>query len=238
MTQEHAGSKNPEADNLPIRGLVHDLNNLITVIRGNITLSREQLDAEAQGHSNLAAADYAAGQLRPLIAQLAALQQTDTGSSCTNPETLARECIAICLSSSPVEGRIEVESEVPAVAMERGAMTRIINNLLINAKEAMPQGGKVVLRLSRLGPDDVPPEGLPGGNYVCIEVSDNGPGIAPEKLIRIFEPNYSEKVWGQGLGLASSRALVEQAGGTLTASSEAGQGANFRLILPSVEDEA
>lgn len=146
--------------------------------------------------------------------------------------------MAICLGASSVEGHIELESAVPAVAMERGALARIINNLLINAKEAMPQGGKVVVRLSRLSPHDPPPEDLPSGNYVCIEVSDNGPGIAPEKLIRIFEPNYSEKVWGQGLGLASSRALVEQVGGTLTASSVVGQGASFRLILPSLVGEA
>lgn len=238
MTEEHAGDTNPEADNLPIRSLVHDLNNLITVIRGNITLSREQLDAEAPGYSNLVAADYAAGQLRPLIAQLASLQHAGTAPNSTDPEPLVRECMAICLGASSVEGWIEVESAVPAVAMERSAMTRIINNLLINAKEAMPHGGKVVVRLSRLSPHDPPPEDLPSGNYVCIEVSDNGPGIAPEKLIRIFETNYSEKVWGQGLGLASSRALVEQVGGTLTASSVVGQGASFRLILPSLVGEA
>ncbi len=238
MTEEHAGNTKPESGNLHIRALVHDLNNLITVIRGNITHCREELEAEAPRASNLAAADYAAGQLRPLIAQLAALQQAETGSSYTDPESLVRECMAICLSESLVEGRIELESAVPAVAMGRATLARIINNLLINAKEAMPQGGRVTLRLSRIGPDASPPEGLPSGNYVCIEVSDNGPGIAPEKLTRIFEPNYSEKVWGQGLGLSSSRALVEQAGGTLTASSLDGQGATFCLMLPSLQGDA
>jgi signal transduction histidine kinase len=238
MIKEHAGNTKPDSGNLPIRGLVHDLNNLITVIRGNITLCREQLEVGDQQDSNLAAANNAAGQLRPLIAQLAALQQADNGSSYTDPESLVRECMAICLSSSLVEGRIELESAVPAVAMERGALARIVNNLLINAKEAMPQGGRVILRLSRIGPDDLPPEDLPSGNYVCLEVTDNGPGIAPEKLIRIFEPNYSEKVWGQGLGLASSRALAEQVGGTLTASSIEGQGATFCLILPQLQGDA
>jgi signal transduction histidine kinase len=238
MTEAHAHDSGSGTGNLPIRALVHDLNNLITIIRGNITLSREQLDAAAQAQSNLANAETAAAQLRPLIAQLAALQHPVSPLSCSEVEPLLRECMTICLGASSVEASIEVESEVPSVAFERGLLSRIINNLLINAKEALPEGGRVVLRLSQLGPQDPLPESLPSGNYVSIEVNDNGPGITPEKQRRIFEPNYSEKIWGQGLGLASSRALVEQGGGTLTVDSEADQGANFRIILPAAADGA
>ena len=233
MTVKQSGNPAPPADNLALRSLVHDLNNLITVIQGNLTLAREALAEGESSQRNLVAAEKAMGQLRPLIGQLASLHQPLGAEQVTAAEPLARECLAICLGSSPVTGQLKVEADLPAVAMERSSLARIINNLLINAREAMPQGGRVVLRLSRLGDSELLPEELPRGDYVVFELTDNGPGIAPELLNRIFEPNYSEKVWGQGLGLASSRALAAASGGTLTAHSTLGQGATFRLILPS-----
>ena len=233
MTVKQSGNSATPADNFALRSLVHDLNNLITVIQGNVTMAREALAEEVPSQRNLVAVEKAMAQLRPLIGQLASLHQPLSAEQVTAAEPLARECLAICLGSSPVAGQLKVEAYLPAVAMERGSLARIISNLLINAREAMPQGGRIILYLYYMRGSDILPEELPCSDYVVFELTDNGPGIAPELLERIFEPNYSEKVWGQGLGLASSRALAEASGGTLTASSTLGEGATFRLILPS-----
>jgi signal transduction histidine kinase len=224
-----------EGPNLRVRGLVHDLNNLITVIRGNLTLAGEQLDDHDLAQSRLQAAEQAAGQLRPLISHLAAQQTPEQAKRATALEPLVRECISICLGASLVSGRVEVEADLPAAAMERASLARILNNLFINAKEAMPEGGTVVARLSRLQLGDAQLEQLPEGNYISIEVTDNGPGIPEESISRVFDPYYSSKLWGQGLGLAASRVLAEQAGGTLRVRSKAEQGACFELILLAVK---
>lgn len=232
MTLKRSASQAPHEDNLAVRGLVHDLNNLITIIQGNFTLAQEQVSEAAPAQANLTAAAQAIGQLRPLIGHLAALHHPPSSGQVCAVEPLARECLAICLRSSGVTGQLKVATDLPAVAIDRSSLARILNNLLINAREAMPKGGRVILRVSRLGTDDILPEELPSGEYLRIELSDNGPGIAPKLLERIFELNFSEKVWGQGLGLASSRILAQNSGGTLNARSEEGQGATFCLILP------
>ncbi|CAI8282859.1 MAG: Sensor kinase CckA [Opitutia bacterium UBA7350] len=219
-------------DQLPLRSLVHDLNNLITVIRGNLTLSREQLSETNPAQRNLFAAEQAATQLRPLVGQLAYLQQPVDKEEFTDLEDLARECLAICLGHSPIKGQLEAQAGLPPVAMGRSSVARILNNLLINAREAMPQGGQVVLRLFLAGEMEWLHGSVQSGDYVCFEVEDNGPGIAADVLDRIFEANYSQKLWGQGLGLYGSRTLAEAKGGTLTVNSSQGKGATFRLFLP------
>lgn len=232
MSKPSGNNPFTEQDHLSLRSLVHDVNNLITVIRGNITLAREQLETVDSVQNNLAAAEKAAGQLRPLVGQLAALNQPLKVVEVTEAEPLARECMSICLANTQIKGALEAESGLLPVAMERGSVARILNNLLINAREAMPQGGEVVLRLFSLGEIECPRWELSAGDYICFELEDNGPGIAPSALNRIFEANYSEKIWGQGLGLYGSRILAEAKGGALTASSEEGEGAIFRLFLP------
>jgi signal transduction histidine kinase len=119
-------------------------------------------------------------------------------------------------------------TEGPLEAQIDGSKIRqVLLNLIQNAAEAMEDGGAVTVRAS----------GFPEGGGIVLAVQDDGPGIPPEQLKRVFEPFFSTKFSGTGLGLAIARSLVEQHGGTLQVDSEVGKGTNFYLILPGEEGE-
>jgi signal transduction histidine kinase len=120
-------------------------------------------------------------------------------------------------------------SEGPLEAQIDGSKIRqVLLNLIQNAAEAMEDGGTVTVRASD----------FPEGGGIVLAVQDDGPGIPPDQLKRVFEPFFSTKFSGTGLGLAIARSLVEQHGGTLQVDSEVGKGTNFYLILPGDEGEA
>jgi CheY-like chemotaxis protein len=118
------------------------------------------------------------------------------------------------------------------VDIDAGQISQVVNNLLINAMQAMPGGGTVTLRgRNTLGRT----HDMPRDRYVTIEVIDHGVGISPENLGRIFDPYFSTKAEGRGLGLASAYSVVRHHDGTLTALSEEGRGTTFRILLPASE---
>ncbi len=142
-----------------------------------------------------------------------------------DPEELVRDAVAryrdlardqhVALTASS-------EPDLPPVRGSREILLEVLDNLLRNAFDAVPEGGRVAVRARRLK------------EAVHLVVEDDGPGIAPEHLERIFEPFYTTKVGGTGLGLPLSKRLVAQCGGSLTADSRPGEGCRFRIVLPSV----
>ena len=121
--------------------------------------------------------------------------------------------------------RAVVEDTLPKVRGNRDLLLEVLDNLLRNAFDAVEAAGRVTMRGKRLR------------DAVHIVVEDNGVGMSEEELERVFEPSYTTKVGGTGLGLPLARRLVAQCGGSLTADSRPGQGATFRIILPIVETE-
>ncbi|MBL0277579.1 MAG: response regulator, partial [Anaeromyxobacter sp.] len=119
-----------------------------------------------------------------------------------------------------------------------GQLGQAIDNLLINAKQAMPGGGRVEVSARGLAPGAPrPADLLPGRRYVVIEVRDHGTGIPPEHLPHVFDPFFTTKQSGSGLGLASVHSIMKKHGGAVEVSSEPGRGACFRLYLPAHEAE-
>jgi CheY-like chemotaxis protein len=141
-----------------------------------------------------------------------------------------------------IEVRMQLSPAVWRTRVDPGQLENAILNLAINARDAMPQGGKLTVQTSNLRADTEfcaahPPLGL--GDYVCIAVTDTGCGIAPEILQRVFEPFFTTKESGKGsgLGLAMVHSLAEQAGGVATIESEVGKGTTVRLLLPRCDEE-
>ena len=137
---------------------------------------------------------------------------------------LAREVVeflALDLEQSRVEARVEAAPGVPPVVGDRGKLRRVILNLLVNARQAMPQGGKAIVRLH------------PRGGQVQLDVEDTGCGIPPEEQPRIFEAFFSTKDDGTGLGLAVAKRTIEDLGGQISFESQPGCGTTFHVSLPA-----
>jgi signal transduction histidine kinase len=128
---------------------------------------------------------------------------------------------------SGVELELDLEPLLPSVDLDESKFRQAIMNILVNARQVMREGGKVILR-SKAGP----------GGDVAVEIQDQGPGIAPDNRDHIFEPFFSKRAGGTGLGLAIARLMVEAHGGRIHVDSEVGKGTTFRIRLPRRHDKA
>lgn len=134
-----------------------------------------------------------------------------------------REFLTLDFEQSHVDVRLETARGVPPVIGDRGKLRRAILNLLVNARQAMPEGGTITLRLRS------------SGSQVQLDVEDTGCGIPPEEQPRIFQPFFSTKAEGTGLGLAVVKRTIEDLGGHVGFESEVGRGTTFHVVLPSAE---
>ncbi len=220
-------------------GMAHDFNNLLTVITGNLELlGLRQLDDKAR--DLLRRSDEAAKMGGRLANRLLIIGRRQR----LQPVTLDLNEVARSMTDvlkRTLGDQIEIRSEFapdlwPTVA-DVSEVENAILNLAINARDAMPNGGKLVIQTTNkaLGPDDVVGEsGLTPGDYVMLSVNDTGTGIPPEHLTRVFEPYFTTKEAGRGtgLGLSTIYGFAKQSGGHLSIYSEVGRGTAVRLYLP------
>src|SRR5207247_5557951 len=114
-----------------------------------------------------------------------------------------------------------------------GQITQVFNNVVLNAVQAMPEGGTITVRAENVFPGAKPGLPLSGSHYVKVSVQDHGPGIPPEHLARIFDPFFTTKHKGRGLGLATAYSVIRKHYGLIEVESQAGQGATFHIYLPA-----
>ncbi|MGB0334268.1 MAG: response regulator [Opitutales bacterium] len=214
-------------------GIAHDFNNMLATILGNISMIRIEMD---EGHSyseKLLAAEKAALQAKSLTQQLLTLSRGGTPVlEVTTVAEVVEECAQFVLRGSNVKCEVSKDEDLWPVDADKGQISQVVNNLIINADQAMPRGGKIAISIgnSKISPSEVP--SLDSGNYVCIEFKDEGDGIPPENLKRIFDPYFTTKKAGNGLGLASSYSIVQSHKGSIIAESTLGSGSVFKVYLP------
>jgi signal transduction histidine kinase/ActR/RegA family two-component response regulator len=224
-------------------GIAHDFNNLLTVINGFGEMLRDGLPAGSPLADSLTqiirAGERAAGLTRQLLSfsrkQVVAPPPLDLGA-------LVRDVIPLFvrLLGEDMELVAELGEGLPAVQADAGQMEQVLLNLVVNARDAMPQGGTLTLRTGEV---EVPGDGsqgsVPPGNYVYLAVADTGVGMTDEVKARIFEPFFTTKEpdKGTGLGLATVASIVRQSGGHVGVQSRPGQGSTFTVYLPSAKDE-
>ena len=216
-------------------GIAHDFNNLLTVIRGNADLLRET-DSGAEGYTELiddvrGAADRAAGLIRQLLTfsrrQPARPEVVDLNAVVADLAGLLRrllgERVSIVTQPHPAPVRVR---------MDRGQLEQVVVNLAVNARDAMPTGGKLTIGTSDV-PDRVGPGGIPT-RFARLTLADTGSGMTEAVMARIFEPFFSTKGPGKGtgLGLATVYGIVQQAGGRIAVDSTPGAGTKFKIELP------
>jgi PAS domain S-box-containing protein len=225
-------------------GVAHDFNNLLMVISGyaEVMLGKLPLDhpLHQKGQAIQQAADRATTLTRQLLAfsrkQLLELKVVDVNAIVQDMERLVRPLIG-----ETVELITALSPEAAHTRADAGQLEQVLMNLVVNAKDAMPAGGKLIIQTKNVVIDerDRPEQQfIRPGNYVTLSVSDTGMGMDKETQSRIFEPFFTtkEKGKGTGLGLSTVYGIVKQSGGYVMVQSEQGRGTIFNIYLPKVED--
>jgi len=227
-------------------GVAHDFNNLLTVILGNADVVLDSLPA---GHSAIQkletirkAGASAAGLTRQLLAfgrqQLVQPRILDVTDTLQKMEVLLRRLIG-----ANIELKISLDSPLGAINADPGQIEQILLNLAVNARDSMPNGGRLSIEARNSEMDESyreqHPTAIPG-RYVMLAVTDTGSGMDRETQLRIFDPFFTTKELGKGvgLGLATVYGIVKQGGGYIWVYSEIGQGSVFKVYLPRVEQAA
>ncbi len=223
-----------EAIGLLAGGIAHDFNNLLTVIMGSLSLVLETTELKQQQRQVLADAENALIRARDLTQQL--LTFSRGGAPVRETASIAeviQDSASFVLRGSKVSCEIELPDDLFTVEIDAGQISQVLNNLLINAVQAMADGGKVQIVGRNLV--EQAPHPLRSGSYICISVIDTGIGIAEHLIHRIFDPYFSTKQEGRGLGLASAYSIAKSHDGLLTVQSALGEGTTFNLYLPASE---
>jgi signal transduction histidine kinase/ActR/RegA family two-component response regulator len=219
-------------------GIAHDFNNLMTAVLGNISLAAARVD-DAEARGCLRAAEEACEQSRILSGRF--LSFAKGGSSVREPVDLAdvvRAGASFALAGSDLTCEWSGDDSLPAVQGERSQLLQVVSNLLINADQATPGGGTVTVAAEVRDVERGDGIGLEAGRYVVLSVRDRGRGIAPHHLDRIFDPYFTLRDGGSGLGLATVYSIVRTHGGRIEVASQPGQGTTFEVILPAANEPA
>lgn len=219
-------------------GIAHDFNNLLQAILGNITMAKLQGVSEEQRIQWLSSAEQACEMAHELTKRLIIFSKGgDPVKGVVRLDTLLRDAVGPVLAESPVLQEYTFPEDSISVVADRGQLRQVFRNLAINAKEAMPQGGRLVITARVIVITGRENLGLPPGAYAEIIFSDSGSGIPPEALGKVFDPYFSTKERGaqkgMGLGLPISSAVIRKHGGRITVESELGKGTTFHIYLPA-----
>ncbi|MDB6168145.1 MAG: hypothetical protein JWM88_1009 [Verrucomicrobia bacterium] len=218
-------------------GIAHDFNNILAVVMGNLTLA--QLDPATEGAPVarwLREAERAALRARDLTQQLLTFAKGgDPVRMAVRLPEVVREAAEFALHGSPVRAEFAIDDNVWPADVDRSQIGQVVQNLVINAMQAMKNGGIVRISLSNaeLAEGQQPP--LPAGRYLELSLADTGSGISAEHLARIFEPYFTTKEQGSGLGLATVYSITRKHQGHVAVESEPGRGTTFRLWLPAAK---
>ncbi len=215
-------------------GIAHDFNNLLTTILGGVSLAKDNHDS-----SSLDDAEKACMTAKALTKQLLLFAKGGTGTqTVVAVKEIYEDTVKIATAGSVATVSIEVAANTDPVQVDRAQILQVFQNLVVNALQAMPpapHAARVQLcaRNVAIGVDQIP--GLAAGDYIEFESRDNGSGIKPEYLEKIWDPFFTTKKHGTGLGLATVRSIVQKHGGVIGVDSTLGVGTVFTIYLPRAD---
>ena len=215
-------------------GIAHDFNNILSAILGNVSLAKLLVQPEEKLYTYINNAETACARARDLTQQL--LTFAKGGAPVKKTSSIAQllnETAGFALRGSNVRCEFQIAEDLWTAEVDEGQISQVIHNLVINADQAMPEGGALKVRAENIlvnGQQNIP---LPEGKYIAVAVSDQGIGIPKEYITKIFDPFFTTKQKGSGLGLASCYSILVNHGGYITAASEPGAGSTFTFYLPA-----
>jgi two-component system, cell cycle sensor histidine kinase and response regulator CckA len=225
-------------------GIAHDFNNLLTAIIGFSDLLLRRFRASDPAFKDLMNIKNNATRAAELVKQILAYSRRQTLRPAIVKLTDVIEEFQATMGRTlgeKVKARVQHGRDLWFVKADEGQVFQVIMNLAVNARDAMPDGGEITVRTTNVTEREsiaLKDRGLDRGEYVMCEVRDNGTGIKPEHLEKIFDPFFSTKEVGKGtgLGLSTVYGIVKQTGGTVLVDSEVGVGTSFRIYLPRYEE--
>ncbi|MBI4329805.1 MAG: PAS domain S-box protein [Chloroflexi bacterium] len=217
-------------------GIAHDFNNLLTVVLGRIELAQEfgEVGQAEALRKALAEAERVTLRATNLSHQLLTFAKGGTPvKKLTSVRRVIEDSASFSLKGSNVRCEFSFPDDLWAAEVDEGQIGQVISNLVINARQAMPGGGTVLVAARNISLTEGEVVPLSGGRYLLVNVEDHGIGIPREHWGRMFEPYFTTKPSGSGLGLATSYSIVKSHGGTITVSSVEGVGTTFQVYLPA-----
>lgn len=219
-------------------GIAHDFNNLLTAILGNVSLAKLYVKREEKAYGRLLDAEKASLRAKDLTQQLLTFSKGGAPLKRTASITeLLVDSVSFGLSGSNVKCDFILPEGLWPVDIDEGQMSQVVNNLVINADHAMPAGGLITVRAENITLAGDNSLFLSAGNYVKIAIQDQGTGIAEANLQRIFDPYFTTKSKGSGLGLATCYSIIKRHDGLITVESELNKGTTFYIYLPASDKQ-
>ncbi len=224
-------------------GIAHDFNNLLTAIKGYTEFVIDELPPDHPVLSDLYEMRRAADRATALTAQLLLFSRKKAVQPCRlQLNDTINEALKMLrrLIGESIRFVVRLEANLPPIMADPGQMEQILMNLCLNARDALPNGGQILIETNYLQMDSTSsrPSDLPAGKYVMLAVADNGIGMSPEIQAHLFEPFFTTKKQGTGLGLSVVWGIVQQCNGYIYVESQVGQGSTFRIYLPVAEELA
>lgn len=214
-------------------GIAHDFNNILTGVMGNISFAKMLIDNDHEAYGSLVNAEKASIRAADLVKKL--LVFAKGGQPLKRPvllQNIVQNAVSLFLSGTAVKGTVNLPPTLPAVEADEVQLCQAFDNIIVNAVQAMPTGGNLTVCGEQLFLPADNNVGLVSGQYVKITFRDEGAGITEADQKKIFDPYFSTKASGVGLGLASTHAIVAKHGGQITVESAIGVGTTFALYLP------
>jgi len=220
-------------------GIAHDFKNLLTAILGNISLIKTYGNPDDKTYKRLTEAEKACMRASDLTGQLLTFSKggAPVKRLMSSLGELIRDTASFAVSGSNVRCDFYLESGLWPVEVDEAQISQVINNLVINAQQAMPEGGAITIRVENETRSD---EGFPTSDdrrYVVITVKDEGIGIPKDYLTKIFDPYFTTKQKGSGLGLATVYSIIKNHDGFIKVESELEKGAEFKIYLPASDEQ-
>ena len=232
MEEELLRAQKLESLGILAGGIAHDFNNLLTAILGNISLAKSYEDSQDKLAKRLSEAERASLRARDLTQQLLTFAKGGIPIKTTTcVRELLKESSEFAVRGSNSRCEFSIAEDLWSVEVDEGQIAQVINNLVINAKQAMPEGGVVNIAAEN---QYIKEQGTPSGKrYIMISIEDSGVGIPQEYLSKIFDPYFTTKQEGNGLGLATCYSIIKKHDGSITVESEPGRGTVFKILLPA-----
>ena len=215
-------------------GIAHDFNNILTAILGNITLARDLTCPETEIYEFLGDAEKASKRAQALTKQLLTFAKGGMPvKEIASIKEIIKESALFVTRGAKSRCEFSIAEDLWSGEVDPGQINQVINNIVINANQAMPEGGIIRINADNVVLDEANAWKLKPGRYIRISIKDEGIGISEKYLSKIFDPYFSTKQEGSGLGLATSYSIINNHGGFILPESVLGEGTTFHIYLPA-----
>ena len=234
LEEEQSKASKLESIGLLAGGIAHDFNNILTAILGNISLGEVLVNKDDEIYRRLKQAENACFRAKDLTQQLLTFSKGGTPiKTSTSITDLIKESAWFSLSGSNIRCEFNIVDDLWYIEVDQAQMTQVINNLIINAKQSMEDGGKIKVTAENFICRSNDTVALKEGKYIKISIEDQGHGIAEEHLPKIFDPYFTTKAQASGLGITTAWSITKKHGGYLTVESKKGVGTRLDIYLPA-----